>query len=343
MNSEDLKKIFDDFRKTYNEEDKIAIWKGHNQTFRDFWNNKILNPQLEELNESEVDQIIRILDRNAKGNTRRDEAVAKAMIPQGVWRRMFREIKVDKRLQGLLNDIFNAPYDNKQAQLIDELYKFNEGRKNSLTGKNANAINAMLCAFDANKYIHIISLNDRKKVIEYFNFYGGPNFDTSTPGQKLVLSNKALIDGFRQLEVVGWIRTISKCLYSLPMKEYWRAVGGGDISIQEDEEEESIKSEERPDIALFYMESQLEDFLIENWDKTELGKEYDLIEENGEIVSQQYPTDIGNIDILAQDKKTKQYVVVELKKNPITRKLILKMAQREQNDESNIRNNPLSG
>jgi restriction system protein len=62
------------------------------------------------------------------------------------------------------------------------------------------------------------------------------------------------------------------------------------------------------------MESQLEDFLIENWDRTELGQKYDLIMEEGELQSQQYPTGIGRIDILAQDKKTKQYVVIELKK-----------------------------
>jgi restriction system protein len=63
------------------------------------------------------------------------------------------------------------------------------------------------------------------------------------------------------------------------------------------------------------MESQLEDFLIENWDRTELGQKYDLIEEDGEVVSQQYRTDIGTIDILAQDKQTGQLVVIELKKN----------------------------
>jgi len=66
---------------------------------------------------------------------------------------------------------------------------------------------------------------------------------------------------------------------------------------------------------LFYMESQLEDFLIENWDRTELGQKYDLIEEDGEIVSQQYKTGIGRVDILAQDKKTGELVVIELKKN----------------------------
>jgi len=67
--------------------------------------------------------------------------------------------------------------------------------------------------------------------------------------------------------------------------------------------------------GLFYMEKQLEDFIIENWNKTEFGKKYDLIEEDGELISQQFKTDIGFIDILAKDKKTKNYVVIELKKN----------------------------
>ena len=64
----------------------------------------------------------------------------------------------------------------------------------------------------------------------------------------------------------------------------------------------------------FYMEKQLEDFIIQNWDKTELGKKYDLIIEDGELISQQYKTDIGSIDILAKDKETKSHVVIELKK-----------------------------
>lgn len=67
--------------------------------------------------------------------------------------------------------------------------------------------------------------------------------------------------------------------------------------------------------GLFYMEKQLEDFLIHNWDNTELGKRYNLIFEEGDLMSQQYQTDIGPIDILAKDKKTDSHVVIELKRN----------------------------
>lgn len=67
--------------------------------------------------------------------------------------------------------------------------------------------------------------------------------------------------------------------------------------------------------GLFYMENQLEAFLIDNWGSTELGKKYDLIIEEGVLLSRQYKTSMGPIDILAKDKKNGHYVIIELKKN----------------------------
>jgi len=66
--------------------------------------------------------------------------------------------------------------------------------------------------------------------------------------------------------------------------------------------------------GLFYMEKQLEDFLILNWNNSELGKKYELLYADGELVSQQYRTSIGPIDILTKDKETGNYVVIELKR-----------------------------
>lgn len=67
--------------------------------------------------------------------------------------------------------------------------------------------------------------------------------------------------------------------------------------------------------GLFYMEKQLEEFIIENWNESEFGKTLELIYEDGFLKSQQYKTDIGIIDILAKDKATGSYVVIELKRN----------------------------
>lgn len=79
-------------------------------------------------------------------------------------------------------------------------------------------------------------------------------------------------------------------------------------------EYESIVEGVAPEPGLFYMEKQLEDFLIENWENTGLGRKYDLIVEDGVVLSQQYKTDIGRIDLLIKEKDTGKYVVVELKK-----------------------------
>lgn len=67
------------------------------------------------------------------------------------------------------------------------------------------------------------------------------------------------------------------------------------------------------DPTVFALEKHLEDFLVQNWKHTELGKRYDLFEdENG--TSQQYPTDTGPIDILAISKDKNELLVMELKK-----------------------------
>jgi restriction system protein len=68
------------------------------------------------------------------------------------------------------------------------------------------------------------------------------------------------------------------------------------------------------DPSAFAMEKHLEDFLVQNWAQTELGKNYDIYEEDGECVGQQYPSDTGPLDILAISKDKKKLLVVELKK-----------------------------
>lgn len=68
------------------------------------------------------------------------------------------------------------------------------------------------------------------------------------------------------------------------------------------------------DPSEFALEKHLEDFLVKNWKHTELGKEYDIFEEDGEIVGQQYETDTGPIDILGISKDRKSLLVIELKK-----------------------------
>lgn len=68
------------------------------------------------------------------------------------------------------------------------------------------------------------------------------------------------------------------------------------------------------DPTTFVLEKHLEDFLVKNWKNTPLGKVYDIFEEDGDLVGQQYPSDTGPIDILAISKDKGCLLVVELKK-----------------------------
>ncbi len=72
------------------------------------------------------------------------------------------------------------------------------------------------------------------------------------------------------------------------------------------------------DTTSFVLEKHLEDFLVQNWSATELGQKYDIYQEDGELVGQQFPSDTGPLDILAISKDKKELLVVELKKGRVS-------------------------
>jgi len=80
------------------------------------------------------------------------------------------------------------------------------------------------------------------------------------------------------------------------------------------------------DPSEFAMEKHLEEFLVQNWNQTELGKKYDIYEEDDELVGQQYPSDTGPIDILAISKDKKELLVVELKKGRASDNVVAKFS-----------------
>jgi hypothetical protein len=312
MQKAQVQQLLNTFLSRYDAEAKDNIWVQQSEQFKAFWNDKILSREKGELDDADIDRIVRLLDKNGKGNTRESESIARAMIPQGAWRRMFNDIKARKELSGAINSIFLEPDLAKKAALINKLYDLNAERHNNLTGQSGNALNAMLAAFDPIHNLSVISLKDRRMVYESLGIANNPDVDSKDVGKNIVLSNKGILDYFVALGVPSSARTLSVFLYSPEFKQFWKPDKGG-------EEPEPAPApppglQEVTDPSLFYMESQLEDFLIENWDKTELGQKYSLIEEDGELVSQQFRTSIGIIDILARDKESGQYVVIELKK-----------------------------
>lgn len=73
---------------------------------------------------------------------------------------------------------------------------------------------------------------------------------------------------------------------------------------------------EDPDVespSEFALEEHLEDFLVKNWDQTELSEKYEIYEDE-EFNGRQFSTDTGHIDILAVSRDKKEFLVIELKK-----------------------------
>lgn len=72
------------------------------------------------------------------------------------------------------------------------------------------------------------------------------------------------------------------------------------------------------DPVAFAMEKHLEEFLVKNWNQIELSKDFSILEDQGEVVGQQFPTDAGPIDILAISRDKKRLLVIELKRGRAT-------------------------
>ena len=129
---------------------------------------------------------------------------------------------------------------------------------------------------------------------------------------------------------VGWFsRTIARDEMSESLRNSARSIGTVSTITKYADEIEGFLSGSHPqaitttdrtieDPSVFALERHLEDFLVQNWKSTELGKRYDIYEEDGEIVGQQYPSDTGPIDILAISKDKKELLVVELKKGRVS-------------------------
>jgi|ERR1041385_7069360 restriction system protein len=125
---------------------------------------------------------------------------------------------------------------------------------------------------------------------------------------------------------VKWFtRTIDRSMMSDALRHSTGAIGTvSQVAKHAKEIEELIVGTRPPTIistddnvedpSEFAIEKHLEDFLVQNWKQTEIGKKYDIYEEDGELVGQQYQSDTGPIDILAISKDKKELLVVELKK-----------------------------
>ncbi|MDN5364439.1 MAG: hypothetical protein PWQ91_1501 [Eubacteriales bacterium] len=94
--------------------------------------------------------------------------------------------------------------------------------------------------------------------------------------------------------------------------------------VKKEEGEDEVTELETPVIEhSFRLERHLHDFLRDNWERTELGREWEIYREPGdEEAGFEYPTDAGRIDILARHRSRPEWLVVELKRGQSTDQVI---------------------
>lgn len=214
--------MFQSFLGEYNDRAMDNTWLALSQQFKQFWNERILSADPAPISDSDCDVIIRILDRNGKGNTKNSEAVAKAMVPQGAWRRMFNEFHANQKLGALVYQILNEAQPNRKALLIDELYKINAGQRNNLTGPSGNTVGAFLAAYDPINNLSMISLNDRRAIVEFLDLPVPFNWDTASIGTRITESNTIILEGVRAQGLQGSARTLTRFFYSPAIKALWK-------------------------------------------------------------------------------------------------------------------------
>lgn len=224
------------FLSKYDQVKMDELWAIQSQQVRDFLNNMVLSDEPSPIPDIECDEIIRILDRNGKGNTKDSQAVARAMVPQGAWRRMLNQFHSNKRLGYLVLDILKETEPDKKIALIDKLYEVNEGQKNNLTGPSGNTVSAFLAAYDPVNNISIISLKDRRALIDFLGLLVPFEWDKASVGAKIVISNKILLDGLRAAGLEGSARTLSVFCYSSEMKPLWK----GEHKVKRPEKDVSV-------------------------------------------------------------------------------------------------------
>ena len=272
------------------------VWSRQSEFFRDFWNKKILDSNYEITN-NDIEEIVRILDTNARGNSRAI-AVASLYLRQNMQEDLLRNIKNDHEKIRILNKFFLANDYTEKIKAIDELFIYERNTRGlTLTTVNGVFLNAMAYAYDPDNHINIVSLEREKAAIEALNIPTDLDFDNDSYGERLVLSNKILLDFFRGIGVIEHTYVIASFIWHI-LKE---GITSGNVEIASP--------------TTFALEKLLEEFLVTNWEKIPKFRNYEIFTKDGEIVGRQYNTGEGRIDILATEKNTGNFIVIELKRD----------------------------
>src|SRR6266480_2106446 len=118
--------------------------------------------------------------------------------------------------------IFEAEDQQQRIALIDEVYAANKGQINKLTGKLGITINIFLAAYNPFNNLSIVSLNDRRRLMEFLTLSFPLDWEKASAGHKIVETNAILHSGLEAVGISGSARTMSVFCYSEPFRSLWK-------------------------------------------------------------------------------------------------------------------------
>lgn len=238
MPAKSIRELLPEFLRIYEVHEKDRIWSQHSNTFRQFWSSRVMAADTNPISDAECDVVIRILDTKGKGNTKGSEAVANCMVPQGAWRKILNEAHSNKALGNLLDTIFREQDPQSKALLIDQLYATNKS-KNRLTGPTGITLNALLAAFDPVNNLTMVSLGDRRKLLDFLGLALPFKWESATTGHRIVQTNLLVRQVTAELGLRESARTQSCFWYYPPVRAIWK----NEHTIKVGDKYESVKEE----------------------------------------------------------------------------------------------------
>lgn len=145
-----------------------------------------------------------------------------------------------------------------------------------------------------------------------------PEFPWGAPfGAKYEMVNKVLLEVAPRVGTDLW--TLDMLWWRVARTHTPRGIGATEEYRKvEAAPEADIESLDEAEVAesIFGLEKYLHEFLVDNWEATQLSNEWSLLEEDGEIVGSRYYTgEVGEIDLLAKHRSENRWLVIELKKS----------------------------
>ncbi len=227
--SQELRRNIDEclsnFLAQWDDEKERALCRKQSQAFRTFWQNVIVDGSVKEISEEDLSAIQILHGMNApKENTVKDVAEGKdgsSYADPREWRRIFSELKEDHKARRLVDAILRSKSDEEQIILLNRMVE--ENRLASLTIENAVAINELLFAYNPEKYPAVSSLEDRKKIIQFFEpGDASKKLDESNWGQLIVQTRNDLFTIGKDLQIQLSLYGLSRFLASENLAQFWK-------------------------------------------------------------------------------------------------------------------------